>query len=272
MPDVFKTGRAVLAFALICIPAHAISLKDWLAKPRPEQVQYLSSALARMVVGVNKTDPQLAKKITAYYSEKVPGAEYPPGMNDLFARIGRLSRQSETDKTVNLSTMQLEQVIALNTAEKFQIAVPPDFQRTGEPSAKPRPAAPNAAPPASPAPRPAASADDDPFGQGGFITPPTVAIMQICVSADFAPSWENPSAGPEMVAFRSLVGAYILDNGKTGEQYRIKDSAYGTFESSRQAAPPSTPLPKSLVDAMPAGQRCPASDRLYNVQRTPPAK
>ena len=96
--------------------------------------------------------------------------------------------------------------------------------------------------------------------------------MQICVSADFAPSWENPSAGPEMADFRGIIGDYILHNGKNGEQFRLKDSAYGTFESARQAAPPRTPLPNSLIDRLAAGQRCAATDRLYNVQRKPPAK
>jgi len=271
---VFKTARiaAILVFAFACIPAYALSLKDWLAKSKPDQVQYLSNCLARLVVDVGKTDQPLAKKITTYYSEKASGAEYPPGMNDLFARIGRLVRQAETDKTVDLSKIEFEQVVVLNTAEKFKIAFPADFQRTGDPSVKPRPAAPNPAPPPSPAPRPTAPADDDdPIGAGGFITPPTVAVMQICVSADFAPSWENPSAGPEMAAFRGLIGDYIVNNGKSGEQYRLKDSAYGTFESARQAAPPRTPLPKSLVDAVAAGQRCPATDRVYNVQRKPPA-
>jgi len=271
---VFKTTRmaAVLAFAFTCVPAHALSLKDWLAKSKPDQVQYLSNSLARLVVDVGKTDPQLAKKITSYYAEKATGAEYPPGMNDLFARIGRLVRQAEADKTVDLSKMEFEQVVVLNTAEKFKIPVPADFQKTGEPSAKPRPAAPNPAPPPNPAPRPTVPADDDdPIGAGGFITPPTVVVMQICVSADFAPSWENPSAGLEMAAFRSLIGDFIVNNGKSGEQYRLKDSAYGTFESARQAAPPRTPLPNSLVDAVPAGQRCPTTDRLYNVQRKPPA-
>jgi hypothetical protein len=269
---VLKTTRitAVLALAFVCVPAQAVSLKDWLAKSKGDQVQYLSGCLARLVVDVGKTDQPLAKKITSYYADKAPGAEYPPGMNDLFARIGRLVRQAEADKTVDLSKVEFEQVVVLNTAEKFKIPVPSDFQRTGDPSVKPRPAAPSPAPPPSPAPRPTAPADDDdPIGAGGFITPPTVAVMQICVSADFAPSWENPSAGPEMAAFRGLIGDYIVNNGKSGEQYRLKDSAYGTFESARQAAPPRTPLPKSLVDAVPAGQRCPATDHLYNVQRKP---
>jgi len=269
---VFKTARiaAVLVFAFACIPAYALSLKDWLAKSKPDQVQYLSNCLARLVVDVGKTDQPLAKKITTYYSEKAPGAEYPPGMNDLFARIGRLVRQAETDKTVDLSKMEFEQVVVLNTAEKFKIQVPADFQRTGDPSVKPRPAAPNPAPSPNPAPRPTAPADDDdPIGAGGFITPPAVAVMQICVSADFASSWENPSAGPEMADFRGIIGDYILHNGKNGEQFRLKDSAYGTFESARQAAPSRTPLPNSLIDRLAAGQHCPATDRLYNVQRKP---
>lgn len=266
----FKTTRiaAVLAFAFTCVPAHALSLKDWLAKSKLDQIQFLSNSLAHLVVDVGKTDQPLAKKITSYYSEKAPGAEYPAGMNDLFARIGRLVRQAETDKTVDLSKIQFEQIIVLNTAEKFKIPVPTEFQITGEPSAKPRPAAPNPAP----APRPAAPADDDdPIGAGGFITPPTVAVMQICVSAEFAPAWDNPSGGPEMAAFRGLIGDYIVNNGKSGEQYRLKDSAYGTFESARQGASPYTPLPKFLVDPVAAGQQCPATDRLYSVQRKPPA-
>ena len=128
----FRATRiaAVFAFAFVCVSAQALSLKDWLAKSKGDQVQYLSNSLARLVVDVGKTDQPLAKKITSYYAEKAPGAEYPPGMNDLFARIGRLVRQAETDKTIDLSKIEFEQVVVLNTAEKFKIAVPPDFQRS----------------------------------------------------------------------------------------------------------------------------------------------
>lgn len=159
----FKTARiaAFLAFAFTCVPAHALSLKDWLAKSKHDQNQYLSNSLARLVVGVAKTDQPLSKKITSYYADKAPGAEYPPGINDLFARISRLS----TDTTVDLSKIELEQIIALNTAEKFKIQVPAEFQRAGEPSAKSRPPAPNPTP-VRPAPRPIVPDDDDPIGGG----------------------------------------------------------------------------------------------------------
>ena len=270
----FKTARiaAILAFAFGCIPAHALSMKDYEAKSDADKLRYLQTCIGNLIIDVGKTDPALALKVKSYYYDKAPGRQYPEGTYDLLGRIVKLEQQAEKDKSVDLAKTTVEELVALTTAAKFKIPVPADFQKTGEPSAKPRPAAPNPASPPIPAPRPTAPADDDdPIGAGGFITPPTVAVMQICVSAEFAPAWDNPSAGPEMVAFRGLIGDYIVNNGKSGEQYRLKDSAYGTFESARQGASPYTPLPKLLVDAVPAGQHCPATDRLYNVQRKPPS-
>ena len=64
-----------------------------------------------------------------------------------------MEQQAEKDKSVDLSKIEFEQVVVLNTAEKFKIQVPADFQRTGDPPAAPRPATPSTAPPAT-APRP----------------------------------------------------------------------------------------------------------------------
>jgi hypothetical protein len=272
---VLTTARiaAVLAFALTCTPAHALSMKDYEAKSDAEKTAYLKTCIANLIVDLGKTNPALASKAKSYYYDKAPGRQYPEGTYDLVGRIVRLEQQAEKDKSVDLSKTTVEELVMLTTAAKFKIPVPPEFQRTGEPSAKPPPAAPNAAPPPSPAPRAAAPVDDDdPIGGGGFITPPTEAVMQICVSADFAPAWENPSAGSEMADFRGIIGDFILHTGKNGEQFRLKDSAYGIFESARQAAPPRTPLLNSFVDRLAAGQHCPSTDRVYNVQRKPPAK
>ena len=268
----FKTTRiaAVLAFASVCVPAHALSMKDYEAKSDAEKLRYLQTCVGNLIIDVAKTDRPMSLKIKSYYYDKLPGYPYPEGTYDLLGRIGKLEQQADKDKSFDLSKITVEELVVLTTAAKFKIPVPPDFQRSAGPSVKPRPAAPNPAPPPSPAPRPAAPVDDDPIGQGGFITPPTVTVMQICVSADFAPSWENPS-GPEMKDFRGLIGDYVLADGKSGQQYRIKSNAFDTFESARRAAPASTPLPKSLVDAVPAGQRCPATDHVYNVQRKPPS-
>ena len=267
----FKTTRiaAILAFAFVCVPAHALSMKDYEAKSDADKLRYLQTCVGNLIIDVAKTDRPLSLKIRSYYYDKLPGYPYPEGTYELLGRIGKLEQQADKDKSVDLSKITIEELVVLTTTAKFKIPVPPDFQRAGDPSVKPPPAKPTPALPPSPAPRPVAPADDDPIGQGGFITPPTVTVMQICVSADFAASWENPS-GPEMEAFRGLIGDYVLADGKSGQQYRIKSNAYATFESARRAASAYTPLPKFLVDAVPAGQRCPATDHVYNVQRKPP--
>ena len=267
---------AVLAFAFACIPAHAaLSMKDYEAKSDADKLRYLQTCIGNLIIDVAKTDRPLSLKIKSYYYDKAPGRQYPEGTYDLLGRIVKLEQQAEKDKSVDLSKTSVQELVVLTTAAKFKIPVPADFKRTGEPGVKPRPSAPSTAPPANPVPRPAAPVDDDdPIGGGGFITPPTqtAAVMQICVSADFVPAWENPSGGSEMTDFRGIIGDYILHNGKNGEQFRLKDSAYGIFESARQASPARTPQPNSLIDRLPAGQHCPSTDRLYNVQRKPPAK
>jgi len=287
---VFKTTRiaAVLAFASVCVPALALSMKDYEAKSDADKLRYLQTCVGNLIIGVAKADRPLSLKIRSYYYDKAPGRQYPEGTYDLLGRIVKLEQQADKDKSVDLSKIRVEELVVLTTAAKFKIL--PDFQRQADPPVTPRPAAPVPAPPPSPAPRPVAPFDDDPIGQGGFITPPDsprkpaddpigpggfitppAPPVQICVSADFVPAWENPSADPEMEAFRLLLAHYALDQGKAGERYRIKSNAYGTFESARRAASSYTPLPKFLVDAVPAGQRCPATDHLYDIHRPTPA-
>jgi hypothetical protein len=264
---VFKTTRiaAVLAFAFVCVPAHALSMKDYEAKSDADKLRYLQICVGNLVNDLAKADRPLSLKVRSYYYDKLPGYPYPEGTYDLLGRIVKLEQQAEKDKSIDLSKIRIEEVVALTTAAKFKIPVPPDFQRTADPPVTPRPAAPVPVPAPAPAPasRPAdpvddpigpggfitppdsprKPADDDPIGPGGFITPPTPP-MQICVSADFVPLWENPSANPEMEAFRGLIGDYILAYGKSGEQYRIKSNAFVTFESARRAASAYTPAPK----------------------------
>jgi hypothetical protein len=55
----------------------------------------------------------------------------------------------EKDKSVDLSKIEIEEIVARTTAEKFKIPVAGDFQRKADPAA-PRPSA------AATAPRPAA--------------------------------------------------------------------------------------------------------------------
>jgi hypothetical protein len=75
-----------------------------------------------------------------------------------------------------------------------------------------------------------------------------------------------------MGVFRQLVAHYVAVQGKVGELFRIRNNAFDTFERGRRAPSPSIPLPGSLVEAVRADQRCPATDHVYNVQgKSPPA-
>lgn len=260
-----KTARiaAVLAFAFLCVPAHALSMKDYEAKSDADKLRYLQICIGNLVNDVAKADRPLSLKIRSYYYDKAPGRQYPEGTYDLLGRIVGLEQQAQNDKSIDLAYIEVEDVVLRTTAAKFKIPAPPDFQRKS--------AVPVAPPPAAPAPtaRPAVT-DDDPIGPGGFITPPTPTTVQLCVPAELVPSWENPSSGPEMEVFRQFVAHYVVDQGKVGQGFRIKSNAFDSFERARRAASPYTPLPNVLVDAVRAEQRCPATDHVYDLQRKAP--
>jgi len=162
-----KTARiaAVLAFAFACVPAHALTMKDYEAKSDADKLRYLQTCIGNLVSEVAKNDRPLSLKIRSYYYDKAPGRQYPEGTYDLLGRIVGLEQQAAKDKSINLAYIEVEEVVARTTAAKFNIPAPPDFQRKADPPAAPRPAAP------APAARPVAP-DDDPIGPGGFIKPP----------------------------------------------------------------------------------------------------
>ena len=226
--------KRLLIFALIAaLPAAAISLKDWEAKPDDEQIKYLTASLARLVVAANKTDQTLADKIKHYYTDKPNGLKYPAGMLDLLQRIVRLENQAQTDRSVDLAKIELEDVILRNTAEKFILpasvasagtgsgtkpVAPPkrDFQDVVPPRPpappQPRPAPTTKAgggitpPPAkSPAPtRPNESMPtNDPIGTGGFIGPPVYEI------SNFEVNWFGRSMTVEGTVSRATVDSIV---------------------------------------------------------------
>jgi hypothetical protein len=159
---VFKTARiaAVLAFAFSCVPAHALSMKDYEAKSDADKLRYLQNCIGNLIIDVAKTDRPLSLKIRSYYYDKLPGYAYPEGTYDLLGRIGKLEQQAEKDKSVDLSKTSVEELVALTTAAKFKIL--PDFQRQADPPVAPRPVAPVPAPPAASSPPSVAPAPQRP--------------------------------------------------------------------------------------------------------------
>jgi hypothetical protein len=91
----------------------------WAAKSNRDQILYVTSCLARLVIAVGKTDEPLAQKIKSYYADKPPGMQYPQGMHDLFTNIADLERQAKTDSNVDLSKIEIEDIILRTTAIKF---------------------------------------------------------------------------------------------------------------------------------------------------------
>jgi hypothetical protein len=67
---VFKTTRiaAVLAFAFVCVPAHALSMKDYEAKSDADKLRYLQTCVGNLIIDVAKTDrPRTATAIDSTY-------------------------------------------------------------------------------------------------------------------------------------------------------------------------------------------------------------
>jgi hypothetical protein len=121
----FKTARIAVVLALVPLlvatPARALSVKDWAAKSNRDQILYVTSCLAKLVIAVGKTDQPLAQKIRSYYGDKQPGMQYPQGMYDLFTNIAALERQAKTDSRVDLSSIEIEDIIFRVTAQKFAL-------------------------------------------------------------------------------------------------------------------------------------------------------
>jgi hypothetical protein len=132
-----------------------------------------------------------------------------------------------------------------------------------------RPAAPAPAPRApAPAPAPAPPADDDPIGEGGFITPPTTpaaAPALICVPPNLvSQTWGNPVKNSKMDYFQGVVGKYVLSVAQPGWQYWVLTAGYASY------VPNQTIDPSRLVRAVaPSGQptvgTCPQGYSGYNV-------
>src|SRR5665213_1955372 len=107
----FKTARiaAVLAFAFTCVPAHALSMKDYEAKSDADKLRYLQTCIGNLIIDVAKTDRPLSLKIKTYSYDEALGRQYPEGTYDLLGRIVKLEQQAEKDKSVDLAQTTVEE-------------------------------------------------------------------------------------------------------------------------------------------------------------------
>jgi hypothetical protein len=116
--------KPLLILALLlaaALPANATSIKDWEKKSDPDKVNYLGACVVSLTADVAKTDPALAAKIKSWYGDKAPGEKYTEGGAALLTRIFQLEHQAETDKSVDLSKVEVEDVVYSVTAERFKL-------------------------------------------------------------------------------------------------------------------------------------------------------
>ncbi len=116
--------KSLLILALLlaaALPANATSIKDWEKKSDADKVYFLGACVVNLTADVAKTDPALALKIKNWYGDKAPGEQYTEGGAALLTRIFRLEKRAETDKSVDLSKIEIEDVVYSVTAEKFKL-------------------------------------------------------------------------------------------------------------------------------------------------------
>ncbi|MGB9067366.1 MAG: hypothetical protein WCC21_02245 [Candidatus Acidiferrales bacterium] len=130
--------RLIVALLLaVALPANATSIKDWLKKSDAEQVGYLGYCVTALIVEVARTDHPLALEIKNWYGDKPPGHEYTDGTTALLTRILQLEKRAETDKSVDLSKIEVEDVVYSVTAEKFKLPPRQAPDTSKDSSAKP---------------------------------------------------------------------------------------------------------------------------------------
>ena len=95
---------------LILIPAQAVSLKDFDAKPGPEQSAYIVNFIDKMASDIGAKNPQLAAGIRDYFSRRQEGKPVSEGMERLFVELTAIDLRAKDGKA-DPSKIELESVI-----------------------------------------------------------------------------------------------------------------------------------------------------------------
>lgn len=110
--------RFLLAFALVLIPASAMSLKEYLAKPAAERSGYLSDFVDKMTTDLRAKNPDMAVRIRNWFADKQPGKPLSEGFERFLVETVALQDLAKTGK-VDLSKIEVEGVIVKVAKDKF---------------------------------------------------------------------------------------------------------------------------------------------------------
>jgi len=120
----YSVMRFLIAL-LILIPAQAVSLKDFDAKPGPEQSAYIVNFIDKMASDIGAKNPQLATAIRDYFSRRQEGKPVSEGMERLFVELTAIDLRAKDGKA-DPSKIELESVIVWVVKQKFP---PPQPQK-----------------------------------------------------------------------------------------------------------------------------------------------
>jgi|CZKX01.1.fsa_nt_gi hypothetical protein len=107
----------LLALALI-VPAQAMSVKAFEAKPASEQGPIVTDFIEKMTADIGKTDPKLMQDIRDWFSRKRDGWPTSEGLEKLSAELIALDEVAKEGKA-DLTRIQIEGVIVKVVKDKF---------------------------------------------------------------------------------------------------------------------------------------------------------
>jgi hypothetical protein len=113
------TIAAILATAILAaVPAHALSVKDFEAKPTKEQSAIIVAFVDKMTGDLDRDNPQLAQNIHDYFFTKQAGKPFAEGLENLSLELALLDTVAKHGK-IDLSKIQIEGVILKVVKDKF---------------------------------------------------------------------------------------------------------------------------------------------------------
>lgn len=108
-----------LSLFVACLHARATTLQEFRAKSDKDQASLVSDYILKMRTDIATKDPELARAIWAYFSDKPDGKPIPLGFEDLLReelKVDALAKQGKAD----LSKIQIEGMIVYVVKQHFK--------------------------------------------------------------------------------------------------------------------------------------------------------
>ena len=112
-----------VAAALVAIPAHATSVKEFDAMKSADQTAFLVGFFDKMTHNIGEKDPALASKIRTFFFRNEEGKPFSPGMENIYAQLTAIDLKAKKGKA-DPAKIQMESIIVYVARQAF----PPNVQ------------------------------------------------------------------------------------------------------------------------------------------------